>query len=75
MLDINNIELLGKKIKSLIDSDRASTLKAKMRQGINYYDSKHDILDYRLFYFDSNDQLKEELYRANTKISHGFLQS
>ncbi|NGL84146.1 phage portal protein [Streptococcus equi] len=72
MLDTNNIELLGKKIKSLIDSDRASNLKSKMRQGINYYDSKHDILDYRLFYFDSNDKLKEEKYRANTKISHGF---
>lgn len=72
MLDTSNAGVLGKKIKSLIDSDRASTLKSKMRQGINYYDSKHDILDYRLFYFDSNDQLKEELYRANTKISHGF---
>lgn len=72
MINTDNVLELGTQVKSLIDNDRASALKRKMREGVNYYDSKHDILKTRLFYFDSNGQLKEEKYRANTKISHGF---
>lgn len=72
MLQTNDISMLATEIKSLINSDRASALKRKMMDGVRYYDSRHDILDTRLFFFDSNGQLKEEEYRANTKISHGF---
>lgn len=72
MINTDNITQMCREVKNQIDNDRASSLKRRMREGVRYYDSKHDILKTRLFYFDSNDQLKEEKYRANTKISHGF---
>lgn len=72
MLQTNDISTLGAEIKSLINNDRTSALKRKMFDGVRYYDSQHDILKTRMFFFDSNGQLREEEYRANTKISHGF---
>lgn len=72
MINIDDISGIGAQVKTLINSDRSSALKRKMREGIEYYDFKHDILNTRLFYFDSNDKLQEEKYRANTKISHSF---
>lgn len=72
MLQIDDIRVLAAAIKKMIDKDRGSPLKKKMRQAMAYYKGRHDIHDYKLYYFDSNDQLQEEKYRSNTKISHGF---
>lgn len=72
MLQIDDIRVLAEAIKKMIDKDRGSPLKKKMRQAMAYYKGRHDIHDYKLYYFDSNDQLQEEKYRSNTKISHGF---
>jgi len=43
-----------------------------MHQGLNYYEYKHDILNYRLFYVDGEGEVKEELNRSNIKIAHSF---
>lgn len=59
-------------LKKLIDKDRASQSKAKAREGIKYYKGEHEILNYRLFYYDSNGVLKEDKYRSNIKIPHQF---
>lgn len=62
----------GSELKKLIDRDRISQSKAKARQGLQYYKGEHEILNYRLFYYDSNGVLKEDKYRSNIKIPHQF---
>lgn len=43
-----------------------------MKVSKRYYNKKHDILDYRMFYVDSNNVVREELNRSNYKIPHPF---
>lgn len=61
-----------KKLGDLISKDRASSIKAKAKEGIAYYKGQHEILNYRLFYYDSNGMLKEDKYRSNIQIPHQF---
>lgn len=59
-------------LKQLIDKDREDPQKHKAREGIRYYKGEHDILDYRLLYFDSDGQVQEDKFRSNIKIPHQF---
>ena len=59
-------------IKTLITNDRTSERKYKARIGDNYYNGIHDIRNYRIFYYDSDGNLKEDTHRSNIKISHPF---
>ena len=59
-------------IKHLIDADCASVKKQKAAEGQRYYEAKHDILGYRMFYFNSDSKLVEDKFRTNTKICHPF---
>ena len=63
---------LGAAVKKAIDTDRNSTSKATMREGVDYYDYKHEIEKYRLFYYDDEGIMKEEKNRSNIKIPHPF---
>jgi SPP1 family phage portal protein len=56
----------------MIQNDRISALKRRMREGVKYYDYKHDILKFRLFYYNDDGQLVEEKNRSNIKIPHSF---
>lgn len=64
--------LKAEDIKRFLDNDRKSRRKALYRQGQRYYEAKHDILNYRLFYFDAHSDLVEDKTRSNIKISHPF---
>lgn len=59
-------------IKRFIAEDATSEKKKFARKGEAYYDGRHDIKDYRLFYFDSDGNIKEDTTRSNIKISHPF---
>ena len=59
-------------IKNLIQNDITSERKRLAGIGLNYYDGKHDIRNYRIFYYDADGNLKEDTYRSNIKISHPF---
>lgn len=59
-------------IKSFIEEDRNSRKKRDAEIGIRYYESNHDIKQYRIFYFDADGNLKEDKTRSNIKISHSF---
>lgn len=59
-------------IKKLIDLDWNSRKKAHVREGQRYYEGRHDIRNYRIFYYDSDGNLKEDRYRSNVKIPHPF---
>lgn len=64
--------LTEKEIQTLINADISSTRKKLAKVGHRYYDGKHDILKYRLFYYNSDGQLVEDKTRSNIKISHPF---
>ena len=59
-------------ITSLINQDRMSKSKQQMKQAIDYYNGKHDILNYRMFYLDSDGRLVEDKTRSNYKIPYPF---
>ena len=64
--------LTTKEIKELISKDHCSRKKKAARTGQRYFEGKHDIKDYRLFYFDSDGELREDKNRSNVKIPHPF---
>lgn len=59
-------------IKSFINADIGSILKRKAEEGQRYYDGLHDILDYRMFYWNAESNLVEDKTRSNAKIPHPF---
>lgn len=59
-------------IKRLIDDDYNSEKKKFARVGQRYYEAKHDILKYRMFYFNADGNLVEDKFRNNARISHPF---
>lgn len=59
-------------IPKIIDKDLYRKTKKRAKKGKDYYNAKHDILDYRVFYFNSDGQLVEDTTRSNIKISHAF---
>lgn len=59
-------------IKQFLDEDMTSELKRKARTGDAYYNGEHDILQYRMFYFNTDGKLVEDEYRTNNKIPHPF---
>lgn len=59
-------------IDRLIKIDKNSKQKRIARIGQKYYEAEHDILNYRIFYYNSNSELVEDTTRSNIKISHPF---
>lgn len=59
-------------IKFFIDDDNSSERKRQARVGQKYYDGEHDIMNYKLFYYDANGEVLEDKTRSNIKISHPF---
>ena len=59
-------------IKFFIDEDMCSDRKNQARVGERYYDGEHDILKYKLFYYDAEGEVQEDKTRSNIKISHPF---
>lgn len=59
-------------IKRFIDEDAASTKKRLAAVGQKYYEAEHDILAARLFYWNADGILEEDMTRANIKICHPF---
>lgn len=68
--DILNGDLSA--LRDAIKFDKTSRTKQNMRFGVDYYNGKHDILDYKLYYVDANGCVKEEKNRSNIKICHQF---
>lgn len=64
--------LTTEEIKIFIDEDTASVKKSFARVGERYFDGDHDILKYRMFYYNSDGQLVEDKTRSNVKIPHPF---
>lgn len=59
-------------IKKLIDDDAVSEKKRMANIGHRYYKSDHDILQYRMFYYNADGVLVEDRVRSNSRICHPF---
>lgn len=59
-------------IKDFIEKDKTDPLKKKAKVGQDYYEGKHDILQYRMFYFNADGELVEDTIRSNVRIPHPF---
>lgn len=64
--------LTEQEIKYFISDDAGSQRKRKAREAQRYYEGEHDILNYRMFYYNSDGELVEDTTRSNIKISHPF---
>ena len=63
---------IEKDLISIINNDRGSEKKRIAKICDNYYEARHDILDYKIYYYDANGDLQEDTTRSNIKISHPF---
>lgn len=59
-------------IKQFIDEDKVSKRKKQAKIGLKYYESEHDIKDYKIYYYDGDGELKEDKNKANIQIPHSF---
>ena len=59
-------------IMQFIQDDATSEKKLAAKVGQNYYEGRHDILNYRMFYFNDDGQPVEDKFRSNIKITHPF---
>lgn len=64
--------LTKEEIKLFLDEDAASQQKRQAKVGQDYYEGRHDILDYRMFFYNDEGKLVEDKYRSNSKIPHPF---
>lgn len=65
MLTIEEITLF-------LEEDQTSAFKREAKEGWNYYEGEHDILQYRMFYWNADGNLVEDKTRSNVKIPHPF---
>ena len=59
-------------IKRLIEDDAVSDKKKQAATGQRYYEAEHDILNYRMFYYNADGILVEDKARSNSRICHPF---
>ena len=59
-------------ILRFINEDKMSAKKDRAKVGQKYYESEHDILDFRMFYFNETGELVEDNIRSNSRICHPF---
>lgn len=64
--------LKPEEITALIQDDIMSERKIMARIGQDYYEGKHDILKYKLYYYNADGILVEDKTRSNIKICHPF---
>lgn len=64
--------LTKEEILRLINEDAGSEKKRHARQGQKYYDGEHDILNYQIYYYDADGNLKQDTFKSNIRISHPF---
>lgn len=64
--------LTESEILHFISEDNTSVKKQLAKVGQKYYEAEHDILQYRLFYYNADGKLVEDTTRSNMKIPHPF---
>ena len=63
---------VARAVGSVIEKEKMNSEKLGAKKAMDYYEYRHDILDHRIFYVDTNGSLKEDEYASNVKIPHPF---
>jgi SPP1 family phage portal protein len=69
----DNINAIAGAIKKAIEADGKNEQKERAREGVNYYNFKHDILDNKIYFINDDGNMVEDQYASNSKIPHAFL--
>ena len=64
--------LTESEIRRFIEEDTLSDKKRRAKEGQRYYEGDHDILQYRIFYYNADGILTEDKARSNSRICHPF---
>lgn len=64
--------LSKEEIRHFMDEDSASEKKARAKEGLRYYEGRHDIEDYEIYYYNNDGELVKDEYRSNIRIPHPF---
>ena len=72
MADNLTCPLTPGQIESIINLDATSSRKLQARVGERYYESRNDILNHRIFYFDGDGELVEDTFSSNIRTPSGF---
>ena len=72
MIDSGDEMLKVEEIRQYIDADAISEKKRLAKVGLQYYEGKHDIDKFRIFFIDADGKLKEDKTKSNIRISHPF---
>lgn len=64
--------LTTERILAAVSDDSGSVRKRRARVGERYYEGKHDILDYCVYYIDKDGKLQEDKTKSNLRIPHAF---
>ena len=64
--------LTESEIRGFIETDALSEKKRRAKEGQRYYEGDHDILQYRVFYYNADGVLVEDKARSNSRICHPF---
>ena len=59
-------------IKQFIDEHMSSVKYQDSKKALHYYEGRHDIKDYKIYYYNSDGLLEEDTTRSNMTISHPF---
>ena len=70
-ITVDAAEITSKQIDDLIKSDLNSDYKNRMREGSEYYDVEHDILDNKNYYY-VNGIKTEDKAKSNYRLPHPF---
>lgn len=62
----------AEQIKAIVDRDGSDSIKSQAKLGRRYYEGRHDIMDYRIFFYDAHGELAEDKGRSNLRISHPY---
>ena len=65
---LSTSEILG-----VINSESNDTKRIFARKGLRYYEGRHDIEDYKVYYIDADGIVCEDTTKSNIRISHPFL--
>lgn len=64
--------LTTEELKQIIIEDRCSNKKQRAQVGLRYYEGRHDIENYRVFFYNKDGKLQEDPTKSNIRISHPF---
>lgn len=59
-------------IKNFLQNYISSKKYRYAKQGQDYYEGKHDIRNYKMYYYNDAEELIEDTTRSNIKVSHPF---